>query len=201
MDHGLCAHLILLRTARWLSRRTVTVYVPTSTACGACSWQHHHLSNLYFVNIKWYLIVILIFICFLVSVRVSLCVCWPFRNSFSASSLRVLENQFCQCYILTKLSFPHCFEELPVSKSHTNWDLFLRSLFCYTFVPFVSFCTSPYCLYYNGLCLYLNIMYSNPPPAAIFPLLFQNWLSCSWPLFFLYIPNTNLLTCCSNTIY
>lgn len=169
-------------------------------------WHLNHLSNFCILTDISYLIVILIsislFSCEWESIFICMLAFQEFLPCIISSCLR--ESVFSLLYTNQTILFPLLWRVTYlyyVSKSHTKWDLFLSSLFCSTFVLFIPLYSSPYCLYYNGLFLHLNIMCSNPLPAPVFPLLFQNWLRSSWPLFFLFIPNDDLLAYCPNTIY
>lgn len=98
-----------------------------------------------------------IFICMLAFQKfllwiISLC---P-RESFMST---LHTNQTILSPLLWRVTFTMC-------QSHILSVIYPRSLFCSTFVLCIPLYPSPYCLYNNGLFLYLNIMYSN---LSLFP--------------------------------
>lgn len=128
----------------------------------------HHLFNFcILMAIKWYLVDISIFISLLS------CECeylygyvglWGFLSCIHTSSPT---ESVPQHYIPTTPSFPQALKShvYHVSKSHTNWDPCLKSLFCSTLVLSISFSNHPYCLCNSGLLLPSEIIKSNLPPC------------------------------------
>ena len=92
------------------------------------SWHPHHLYNIWILMyIKWYLVGILIFISFLVSVNIFMGML-AFGDSFPASTLHVLENQFSQHCISTTPFSPGLWRvTFTMCQSHIQTEVYVWS--------------------------------------------------------------------------